>query len=539
MSRTGHKRHEATPAPADMTPTEATICEIWSDVLGVRVATPREDFFACGGNSVFATQAIARIRRYLGKDVSLAAVMENPVLEDLARHVDQAAAVTLPTISASSYLTPVKASYAQQRLWFTCQLFPQTTAYNLASAYAVTGNIDEHRLRTALEVVAHRQESLRTYFTEIDGTPYIGVRDDADPNLLVRESVGRAELFDVLEKYRAMPFDLETGPLFRAVLLRLGPQESVLLLCGHHIILDGWSEDLLRREISDAYDDPDSVRRTATNAPEISYRDFASWQRTCIENGALEHQREYWRHRLAGAPPELAPASHRARQEATTQVGEALDFDLDAPDASLVRRVADRTGTTPFAVALTAFGLALRQVFEVSEAVVGVPAFGRPLPEVESLVGYFTNSLPLRIELAETADLPQILRNVRARLLEAMANQDLPFDQIVDAVRPVRMADRNPLFQVWFDFFTGRHVLKLGDAKVAQLELPSTTEPFDLSLQIRRTAGGLAGRLTYNPMIVDSGASAEIVSEFVAALRRLATVSIQGRVRVDDGMTRS
>lgn len=520
MSRTTHEWHEATSAPADMTPTEATICEIWSDVLSVRVTTPREDFFACGGNSVFATQTIARIRRYLGKEVSLDTVMEKPVLADLARHVDQAPTAALPALSAGSESTPVEASYAQQRLWFTAQLLPETTAYNLASAYTVTGDLDEQRLGAALEAVARRQECLRMYFTEIDGTPYIGVHDDVDPHLLVREPADRADLIGVLERHRAMPFDLETGPLFRAVLLRLAPRESVLLLCGHHIILDGWSEDLLRREISEAYGDPDSVR---PEAPKIGYRDFASWQRACVEGGALDRQREYWRHRLAGAPPELIPADRQARRDAMAQSGAALDFGVDAPDARLVRTVADRTGTTPFAVALTAFGLALRQVFDVPEAVIGVPAFGRPVPEVDSLVGYFTNSLPLRVELAETTDLAGGLRNVRTRLLEAMANQDLPFDQIVDAVRPDRVAGRNPLFQVWFDFFTGRNVLELGGAKVTQLELPGTTEPFDLSLQLRRTGDGLGGRLTHNPVIVDSGRAAAIVSEFTAALRSLAT----------------
>ncbi|MGW0586754.1 amino acid adenylation domain-containing protein [Streptosporangium sp. NPDC002607] len=400
-------------------------------------------------------------------------------------------------------------SHAQERLWFLEQYRPGTTTYTVPVAVRLRGELDADALRRALDEIVARHEALRMRFlTTEDGTPELVVDEPGPAELRVTEAADVAAAIELLDADLAVPFDLERGPLFRTVLVRVAPDDHVLLLAAHHTVIDGWSSDLLIRELLALHDG-----ETPPPAP-VGYGDYALWQR------GRDHRRElgHWRDRLAGLPALELPTD-RPRPAEQRHEGAALDVRVDA---DLTRRLAElgaASGATPYMTLLAAFQVLLARYSGQADFAVGSPVAGRGLPELDGVVGMFVNTLVLRADLADDPPFTTFLARTRESALDAFAHQELPFDQLVSELNVVRDVSRSPLAQVTFalqNFKAGQE-----DGRVSYLTLPARTTRFDLGLYLFESPDGLVGHLSYSTALFDPETVELLAARFETLLRSI------------------
>ncbi|WP_159012262.1 non-ribosomal peptide synthetase [Streptomyces sp. NRRL F-5123] len=392
-------------------------------------------------------------------------------------------------------------STAQRRMWFHEQLLPGGSAYNVSAAYRVRGSLDPRALDRALVTVLTRHESLRTRFAVADGEPFQVVERAPDRVLIREDAAGLkgTELEARCAAETAAPFDLAAGPLLRARLLRLADRDHVFLVTVHHSVFDGWSAGVFVNEVSRAYAaEVDHVDPDMPDLP-LQYPDFAARQRSMAAGPEMRRQSAYWRAQLEAAPPLELPAD-RTRPPVATYRGERADFEVPPATVQGIRRLARAAGTTPFVVMLAGYQTLLGRYARADDFVVGTPVSGRNRTELEPMIGFFVNTLPLRARLDDDPSFEGLIHRVRETALDAYAHQEVPFEQIVEDLAPERDLSRNPLFQVWFGLLnTGRTgelgELSLSDCTVSELPTGDVTTRFDLELHIfDRGSDRLAGR---------------------------------------------
>ncbi len=419
--------------------------------------------------------------------------------------VAQAATVTVPPRPPGT-LPPL--SHAQERLWFLEQYAPGTTAYTVAFAVRLDGEIDEDAFDRALIDVARRHESLRTRFvTTDDGTPEIVV--DAEPVVELRLSDDTAAVREELDR----PFDLETGPLLRALLVRLGPAENALLLTMHHTVTDGWSCDIVVEELLALHE----AYRTGTDAglapPPAQYGDYALWERGRSHDDDIR----YWRERLAGlAPLELPTDLPRPPEQGWDGAAHGLELDRELGDA--LAELGRAHGATPYMTLLAAFQVLLSRYSGQHDFAVGSPVSGRDLPELERVVGLFINSLPMRADLSGDPPFTELLARVRETALDAYAHQELPFDRLVGELGVERDVSRSPVFQVMFALQNYRSApLRTQGLGMSAYPIEVSATRFDLALYLMETGEGLRGNITYRTELF----TAETIRRMAACFERL------------------
>ncbi|ACZ85191.1 non-ribosomal peptide synthetase/MFS transporter [Streptosporangium roseum] len=413
------------------------------------------------------------------------------------------------TITARAPGTTPPLSHAQERLWFLEQYRPGTTTYTVPVAARLRGDLDATALRRALDEIVARHEALRMRFlTTEDGTPELVVDGPRPAELRVTEAADLEAAVELLDAELATPFDLEHGPLFRTVLVRLAPDDHVLLIAAHHTVIDGWSSDVIIRELLALHDGA-----TPPPAP-VGYGDYALWQRGREHRGEIDH----WREKLAGLPAIELPTD-RPRPAEQGYEGAALDFRLDA---DLTRRLTDlgkAAGATPYMTLLAAFQVLLARYSGQADFAVGSPVAGRGLPELDGVVGMFVNTLVLRADLADDPSFSTFLARTRETALDAFAHQELPFDQLVNELNVVRDVSRSPLVQVTFalqNFKAGEE-----DGRVSYVTLPARTTRFDLGLYLFENPDGLVGNFTYSTALFDPETVELLASRFEALLRSI------------------
>ena len=389
-------------------------------------------------------------------------------------------------MASKSFIFP--ASFAQQRLWFLDQLDPGQSVYNMAHAVRFETVLNLVLLEKSLNEIVRRHESLRTTFTAIDGQPMQVINTPCDCALplieLSRLSPAERELQSrrYAEEEAARPFDLATGPLLRTTLLRLGEQENVLLVVMHHIVSDGWSMGIFLRELATLYEAFSAGTPSPLAELPIQYADFASWQRDWLQGDALEEQLSYWREHLSGAPSALELASDRPRPAIQTFKGARRYTQLPAGLMDSLRTLGRAEGVTLFMTMLAAFDVLLWRYSGQADVVVGTPIAGRNVSQLEGLIGYFANTLPLRANLADNPRFTDLLQRVRESALEAYAHQDVPFDKLVEELRPERSLSHTPLFQVIFAFENTPQACDFPGLNLKWLEVDRGTARGDLSL---------------------------------------------------------
>jgi amino acid adenylation domain-containing protein/non-ribosomal peptide synthase protein (TIGR01720 family) len=496
-------------APA--TPEQELIAQIWSELLGRSRIGLNDHFFALGGHSLIATQVIARIRSVMGIELPLRSLFESPTLAELSEQLRAAQRSSEPPIlplAAVDLSRPQPLSFAQQRLWFLEQLEPGSILYNMAFALQLTGLLDCAALESSIARIVERHAILRTSFVpnEADGAgePVQVIADSLTVPLVVHDLQGRTAgdrerlAAEMIAAESRRPFDLRRGPLLRAMLLRLEPETQILLLCMHHIIFDGWSMAVFRRELSACYQA--YVSGTAPQLPvlEAQYADYALWQRAWLQGEALERQLAYWRQQLADLEPLALPTDY-PRPALPSYQGAEHRFVLPQELHGRLRKLGRETNTTLFMTLLAAFHILLHRYSGQADITVGTPIANRTRSETQSLIGFFVNQLVLRAAVTDHLSFQQLLSQVRETTLAAYAHQDLPFVQLVKALNPERSLSHSPFFQVQFILQNAPlEPLALPGIVVEALPNVLPTAQFDLTLALEETEKGLLGSIVYS-----------------------------------------
>ena len=510
---------------APRTGVEEGLAAIFGEVLHVERVGVEDDFFALGGHSLKATQVLSRLRARLGVELTPRALFEHPTVAALAAVVDalvtDAAAATaeagagwaipvLPRPQGTEFELPV--SFAQQGLWFAETLLQGSPLYTTAFSLALDGRLDSRLLAAAAAEIFRRHESLRTTFRAPAGLPVqVITREPAVDFPLcdlaaLPAGLRGAEAERLAAAEARTPFDLERGPVLRLRLVRLGADEHALLIVMHHIVTDDWSLWVFVSELAALYAAGLQGAASPLPAPPVQYADFASWQRRYLLDGALEREMAWWRQSLRAPLPILDLPADRPRPGVKSHGGARLHRTVPRElVAALGARAREADGTL-FIALLAAFDALLARYTGSTDLLVGSPIANRHRMEVEGLIGYFVNLLPLRGDLAGNPDFGELLARVRETTLGAYGNQDVPFDQLVEEIAPVRNLSRNPLVDA---------ILILGNAPelAAELapgvamtmrELESGVARVDLSLFLAETAAGLTAAWEYSTDLFDA-----------------------------------
>src|SRR4051812_46013112 len=347
-------------------------------------------------------------------------------------------------------------SFAQERLWFVDRLEPGSAVYNMPAAWRLAGALDVAALERSLSEIVRRHEALRTVFAEVDGSPAQVIAPFGGFVVPVEDlsALGQAEREAAVERRAGeealRPFDLSAGPLFRAVLLRLGAEDHVLLLSMHHIVIDGWSMEVFFRELSTLYAAYREGRESPLPELAVQYADYAVWQREQLAGEALDRQLAYWKERLAGAPELLELPTDHPRPPVQAYQGATVPVELSLDVLERLQALGRSEGATLFMTLLGAFQVLLGRYAGSDDVVVGSPIAGRTRGEVEALIGFFVNNLVLRTDLGGDPSFRETLRRVRDATLGAYAHQEVPFEKLVAELQPERSLSHSPLFQVSF-----------------------------------------------------------------------------------------
>jgi amino acid adenylation domain-containing protein len=516
-------------APVDET--EQAVAGIWAEVLGVERVGRHDDFFELGGHSLLAVRVVSRVRQALGVEAEIRDLFVRPVLVDFARGLETAAREEAPAITSVDRTGPIPLSFAQQRLWFLEQLGELGSTYHIAARLRLKGELDRDALAFALDRIVARHEALRTTFREVDGVAEQRIAPaEANGFTLVEHDLGgvadaRTELQRLVSEETHAPFDLERGPLIRGRLIRLAADDHALLVTMHHIVSDGWSMGVLLGELSALYAARVQGREADLSELPIQYADYAAWQRGWIRGELLERQASYWERALGGAPELLELPTDRARPRKQEIAGDSVAVELDEALTASLRTLSQRHGATLFMTLLAGWATVLARLSGQDDVVVGTPSANRGHAEIEGLIGFFVNMLPVRVELSDSPTVAGLLAQVKTRALEGQRNQDIPFEQVVERMRPVRSLAHTPLFQVMFAWqnAVGSHLelpgLALGPVHPAGPgeSPPHETAKFDLTLTLVESGDRIVGGLNYATALFDR----ETVERWVGYLRRV------------------
>ena len=520
---------------APSTPTEIRVADLWSEVLGVENPGVEDDFFDAGGHSLLATSMVARLREELAVEVPLRRLFEEPTLRALATRVeallgrDESAPELVPR-PPSDRCAPVALSFAQERLWFLERLEPGSSAYLIPGALRLDGPLDPAALESALKLVAERHESLRTVFFEGPEGPLQRILDED-------ETATRLPLTDLsgldpelaqacaealLSTDARRPMDLATGPLVTLHLLRLGPRQHLLGVVMHHLISDGLSVEVFLDELAAAYSATLDGRELRLATLPLQYADYALWQRDWLVGERLRGQIEYWRQRLDGLDSGLDLPTDRPRRKGLATRPGVRRQSWSKELSRAVEELARRQGTTLFMVLLAAIGALLGRLSGSSDVAVGAPVAGRARAEVEGLIGFFLNTLVMRLKLFGTDSFADLLERAKKTAVDAYSHQDVPFEKLLEELKPRRDRSRPPYFQVLLNVLTlAPDGLDFSGLDAELLSLPPQHAKFDWTLYVSQSEGRIHIRWVYAAELYSAERMAETARQLEHLLARV------------------
>ncbi|MBB2885147.1 MULTISPECIES: non-ribosomal peptide synthase/polyketide synthase [Pseudomonas] len=514
---------------------EQQIATVWQDVLELQQVGRDDHFFELGGHSLLATQAVSRLRKLTACTLSLRDLFSHPRLKDLAAWIAQQQGTPEPNghhgvvLKAHGTRHSAPLSLVQRRLWIAEQLSGGTAAYGMSMALRLRGELSVERLISSFAEVVRRHEVLRTAYTQDDeGDPIAVIAEQVELDFPVIDLSGLSRSAQeewvaqaALENART-PIDMEHAPLLRGRILHLGPTEHVMLYAMHHIISDGWSMGLLVNELVQIYHRTKAGDLTPLPALEVQYSDFALWQQELEQQGVLARQAEYWKARLAGYDGHLKLPSDNPRGLTPSYAGDSVQFKLTTPLSTALRQLSMDAGVTLYSTLLASFQVLLHQVSGVADVLVGADVAGREQPELERLIGFFVNVLPLRSQFDAATPFARFLGQTQESLLSAMEHQDLPFDMIVDASDVPRHKGMNPLVQVLFvmNNLPGR-TQAMGGLSVESLPALETHSKFDMALFVDDEAGQLLGNWQFATTLFGHERIQHLVKAWIALLEQI------------------
>ncbi|HEV2472257.1 MAG TPA: condensation domain-containing protein, partial [Chthonomonadales bacterium] len=483
---------------------------IWRKVLNRSQVGIHEIFFELGGHSLLAAQVLTGIREQFHVELPLSAIFAGPTIAELALAVeklkDQAhgASQAGPRPAAPEQRNLL--SFAQHALWFIDQLLPGASTYNIPASVRLRGALDAQVLQQSLTEIVRRHEALRTTFMEEDGAPRQVISASKSQALPItdlgnlpeseRENAARALLLTEAQR----PFDLSRGPMLRTSLIKLDSQDHILLVTLHHITADGWSLGLFAAELCALYT---AIRsQAASPLPElpVQYADYAVWQRERLSGALLANHLAYWKQQLADAPLVLEIPADHSRPPLQTLAGGRRFFDLPPEIAESARQFSRYESATLYMVLLSAFSVFLHSLSGKTDMVIGSPMANRARPETQPLIGSLVNTVALRANLKGDPTFRELVRRIRETVLGADAHQELPFDRLVEALRPARDTSRNPVFQVNFRVQSEpMPPVTLPGIEPSNLEITyAANSKFDLALELAVTPERFGGYFEYS-----------------------------------------
>ncbi len=517
-------RPDVTP-PAS--PLEELLAGIWRSVLAIDSLGVHDSFFQLGGHSLLAARVVARVRAALGVELPVRALFEAPTITRLAERIDAlrgAAAVALPPVARAPRDGELPLSFAQERLWFLWRFEPESAFYNMPVALRCKGDLALSALVQALHEVQRRHEVLRTTFAVRDGRPRLAVASHPRAPLAIVDlstlsaSEREREIERLSLREAERPFDLERGPLLRAALLRLAPRDHLLVAVMHHVAADGWSVDVLVREVAALYAAFAAGLPSPLPPLPLQYADYAAWQRNVLGRDALRGELAYWRQRLAGAAVLDLPTD-RPRPPEQTLRGARVPLAVVPELAARLLALGRARDVTPFMTLFAAFAALLGRFAGEEDVCVGTPVANRLSAEVEPLIGCFMNALVLRTDLAEDPSFADLLSRVRDTVLDAAAHQRLPFERLVEELAPARDLSRTPLFQVMFLLHQAPFApAALPGLAVQPVELATRTAKVDLTLDLTERDGGFSGSLEFNTDLFDAATASRLAEHYLLLL---------------------
>ena len=511
---------------------EQAMAGLWQALLETQQVGREDDFFELGGHSLLAVRLMVHIRQTFGAELPVVTLFANPTLAALSRAVAEAGGdLAAPVESSSIPALPrdgrLPLSFAQQRLWFLSQWEGVSVIYHVPTALRMRGTIDCAALRRSLDALMARHEALRSVFELVDGEPVVRLLPAATALPLIEHDLsGTPDApmhLEQLAKVEARtPFDLRHGPLIRARLVRMASDNHVLLLTLHHIISDRWSSGIMSRELGVFYQAFVQGATATLPALGIQYPDYAAWQRDWLSGERLQRQTDYWRSALAGAPALLELPTDRPRPAQQDFAAAQVPVLLDTQLTGAVKRLSQRHGTTMFMTLLAAWSLVLSRLAGQNDVVVGTPTANRGHAQTEGLIGFFINTLALRVNLDELPDTRELLARTRTASLAAQDHQDLPFEQVVELLQPKRRLDHTPIFQVLLNWHNNDPGLPdFPDVHVDVLDVGVQSVKFDLELNLTESDEQITGELSYATALFDASTMERHVGYLESALRAM------------------
>ncbi|GFE67460.1 non-ribosomal peptide synthetase [Chroococcus sp. FPU101] len=502
------------------TPTEEILLSIWQNILNLEQISIHDNFFALGGHSLLATKVISQIRQHFSIEIPLRFLFEASTIAELAKKIEVTQLETLgldiPPISKTD---KTLLSFAQQRQWFLAQLEPDSFFYNIPAAIRLQGQFDITLLEKCFNQIIQRHENLRTAFHTDEGKPFIVVTPKINLNIPIIE-LKPDQVESYSQKETQQPFKLDELPLFRVKVLRLSPEEHIILLTIHHIIADAWSVEILVQEVATLYH-----ASTLPDLP-IQYKDYAAWQREVLQGKILETQLTYWKKQLKDASTVLALPTDYPRSAIQTYQGDTVRFEISQELTTSLKTFSQQQGCTIFMTLLAVFKILLHRYTNNEDIIIGTPIANRNRPELESLIGFFVNTLALRTDLSGNPTVETLLLRIKETCLNAYAHQDIPFEQLVDELQLPRDLSYTPLFQVMFVLQnTPRQTLNLSGLTWSPIETQSKTAKFDLTLYITETEQGFIGTFEYNTDLFKKSTIQRMIGHFQTIIAAILTNS--------------
>ncbi|MEG4144509.1 amino acid adenylation domain-containing protein [Microcoleus sp. Pol12B5] len=510
------------------TPDEQLIAEIWAEVLGLERVGIHDNFFELGGHSLLATQAISRLREAFQVEVPLRSLFESPTVATFTESLLQYRAeqkLKAPPIKRASRQGELPLSFAQQRLWFLDQLQPGNPGYNIPAAVRLKGALNVAVLEQTFQEIIKRHEALRTTFNSVEGRPaqvIISSFNFTLPIVNLRElsqAEREAEAMRLAAEEARQPFDLTKWPLLRVTLLHLDETEYLLLLTVHHIVADGWSMGVLVREVVALYEAFCSGKPSPLPELSVQYADYAVWQINWLQGEVLEAKLADWKQQLGQILPPLPLPAKQPRSVVSSNQAEIQEFHLEWQLSEGLNALSRQQNVTLFMTLLAALQTLLYRYTNQEDIVVGTDLANRTQVETEALIGFFVNILVLRTDMRGNPTFRQLLDRVREVTLKAYAHQDLPFDKLVEELRPDRSLSQTPLFQVLFVMQNAPMPnLEMAGLTLIPVAIDSGTAKFDLALFVSETETGIVGSWKYNSDLFDRETIAEMSNRFETLL---------------------
>ncbi|MBV4477559.1 non-ribosomal peptide synthetase [Pseudomonas botevensis] len=507
---------------------ETALAGIWAEVLGVERVGREDQFFALGGHSLLVMRVLAQVRHTLGLEVAPSALFAAPVLKQFAEGLQASQAAARPAITGVERSGAQTLSSAQQRLWFLAQMEGGNAAYHMPLNQRLRGVLDVPALERSFNQLVARHDALRTTFIAVEGE---GRQQVSPPAHCIKLTVidlqghdSQERLIRLIDEEGAKPFDLSRGPLLRVSLVRLATDDHVLLLTQHHIISDGWSMGVLTRELGQLYEAALQDRDDPLPPLPVQYVDYAVWQKQWLTGDVLDRQTRYWRETLTGAPVLLELPTDHKRPPVQDYLGGFVPLEFDPMLTARLKALGMQQGTTLFMTLLAGFSLLLSRLSGQSDVVIGVPSANRPQQELEGLIGFFVNTLALRMTRSGTPSVAQWLQQARRVALEAQEHQDLPFEQVVELLNPPRSLAHSPVFQVLFAWEQDQDSdLLLTGLEVTPVSSSHHVAKFDLQLALSERDGQIVGGLEYASGLFER----DTVVQFGEYLRRVLTQMVE------------